>query len=114
MATNRFYLFSWPGYESGGVEDDCLGSYLTLEDAMRVPGLNEIGRIIEMRDDGLWIVAEYSGYPPAWNEDERRLAKRRCEVCGSSTDDWGMDDDRCNVCCRDAMYTETVADAGCL
>jgi len=69
----KYYLFTWHGYESGGVVDDCLGGFETVEEAMFHEGLNEIGSILEVRNGELWIVAEYSSYPPKWERTERRL-----------------------------------------
>ena len=70
---NRYYLFTWPDYESGGIVQDCLGRFSTLGDAMTQDKLSGNGCIIEVHEGGLWIVAEYSGYPPKWYFEVRKL-----------------------------------------
>ena len=72
---NTFYLFTWHHYESGGVEEDCLGEFQTIDAAMGAKGLQEQGCIIEIRDSALWIVAEYDNWPPVWKQCERELTK---------------------------------------
>lgn len=37
---------------------------------------------------------------------------RYCPVCEMERQSWGMDDDRCNLCCWDALETEATAEAG--
>ena len=70
---STFYLFTWPHYESGGVEEDCLGKFETLGAAMSAEGLQEQGRVIEIRDGVLLVVAEYDNWPPVWKQCQREL-----------------------------------------
>jgi len=74
-ASSQYYLFTWVGYESGGIEQDCVGAFGSLEDAMKYNGLREIGCIVGIRNDGLRILAEYDGWPPDWKLVNKRLGK---------------------------------------
>lgn len=70
-----YHVFSWPRYESSGVETDYYGAFDTVESAKSASGLTEIGCIVQVRNSRLWVIAEFDGYPPVWQDADREMGQ---------------------------------------
>jgi hypothetical protein len=53
-------------------------------------------------DGGEWVTVDGE----TWTQGDETM--RHCGVCEMMRQGWGMDDDRCDACCWDALYTEAA------
>lgn len=72
----KFHLFAWDDYDSAGPDCTYYGAFDSVELAMNYNHNQDSAEVIEVRNGGLFIVAE-SGFKHKWDRVDRPLGWKR-------------------------------------